>query len=313
MEYHNNNNDNYNNLSTEISMIETDSNNNQEKIENKLYGSVSTSLKNFNNLGNKIPQKEMDEKDFNSLDNILDSKIDNKEFNIYNLGNMDVNDKIKSDENENSEVFGDIKHILTSTLRTKLLIALFSSKKDLKSLRDELDKPSTSILHGIKELRKLKLIKKEDKFYELSSNGRILAANILKLIENTYSINNNFEFWKYHTIEAIPQNFLKKIYHIHNARSISSKDSSVGGIFRENSNEYLELVSKSRKIRILTSIFFDIHLDMIINNLNNNKNLELITTEEILDFMKINGYGYKWMSLEKDLNIKIWKFPKDFH
>lgn len=230
---------------------------------------------------------------------------------MANVVNVDIDD-VNNDKNRNSEVFNDIKHILTSALRTKLLIALFSSKKDLKSLRNDLDKPATSILHGIKELRKLKLIKKEDKFYALSSNGTILAANILNLIENTCFINNNFEFWKHHTIEDIPQNFLKKIYYIHNARHISSIDSSVGGFFTENSNEYLELVSKSKNIKILTPIFFDIQLDIIINNLDINRNLELITTEEILDFMKLNGYGYKLLSLEKDVNIKIWKFPKDF-
>jgi len=51
---------------------------------------------------------------------------------------------------------------------------------------------------------------------------------------------------------------------------------------------------------------------MVINNLNINGSLELITTEEILDFMRINDHGYKLTSLKKDIDIKIWKFPRDF-
>lgn len=115
----------------------------------------------------------------------------------------------------------------------------------MKSIRDDLDKPSTSILHGVRQLKKLNLIKKEESIYGLSSKGMILAANILKLIENTYSINNNCDFWKYHTIDDIPQKFLKKIHYIHNARQFSSEN----GFCTENSNEYLNLISKSKKLR----------------------------------------------------------------
>ncbi|MBZ9571682.1 DUF1724 domain-containing protein [Methanobrevibacter sp. TMH8] len=286
---------------------------------------MNNKSKNFHdvNINNSNGNKKVNN---NDITNVTD--VDDSNNNIDNMGDIDViipddsadvekinnsnNISHKSDEKRNSEIFNDIKRILTSTLRTKLLISLFSSKKDLKSLRAELDKPSTSILHGVKQLRKLKLIKKEDGIYELSSNGKILAANILKLVENTSSINNNVEFWNQHTIEDIPQTFLKKIYNIHNARHISSINSSIGGIFSENLNEYLEFVSKSRKIKILTPIFFDIQLDIIINNLISNVDLELITTDEILDYMRVNGYGYKLISLKKHVNIKIWKYPKDF-
>lgn len=239
---------------------------------------------------------------------IDDRIIDNEVIDDEIIDNEAFENRAIEKEVTSSEVFNDIKHILTSELRTKLLISLFSSKKELKSIRNDLDKPSTSILHGVRQLRKLNLIKKEENIYELSSKGMILAANILKLIENTYSINNNSDFWKYHTIDDIPQKFLKKIHYIHNARHISSEN----GFCTESSNEYLDLISKSGKIKILTPIFFDIQLDMVINNLNINGSLELITTEEILDFMRINGHGYKLISLKEDLDIKIWKFPKDF-
>ena len=239
---------------------------------------------------------------------VIDDKVIDNEGNFKIIDNDAIENEGIEKEIKNSEVFNDMKHILTSELRTKLLISLFSSKKELKFIRKDLDKPSTSILHGIKQLKKLNLIKKEESIYGLSSKGMILAANILKLIENTFSINNNCDFWKHHTIDDIPQKFLKKIHHIHNARQVSSEN----GVCTENSNEYLELISKSRKIKIVTPIFFDIHLDMVINNLNSNESLELITTEEILDFMRINGHGYKLISLKEDLDIKIWKFPRDF-
>jgi len=275
----------------------------------------------YNIIDNEVMDNEINynECDYNIIDNrVLDERINYSEGDYNILYNGIIDDKTidsecfenKAIEKEikNSEVFNDIKHILTSELRTKLLISLFSSKKELKFIRNDLNKPSTAILHGIRQLKKRNLIKKEENIYVLSSKGMILAANVLKLIENTYSINNNRDFWKYHTIEDIPQKFLKKIHYIHNARHISSEN----GFCTENSNEFLDLISKSRKIKILTPIFFDIQLDMVINNLSINGSLELITTEEILDFMRVNGNGYKLIALKKNLDIKIWKFPSDF-
>ena len=91
-------------------------------------------------------------------------------------------------KNENHE-FKNIKYILTSTMRTKLIISIYEKEKNLEELRNELKKPSATILHGLKELENLNFVKKINKNYSLTSNGYLLAVNMLKLIENWYSIN----------------------------------------------------------------------------------------------------------------------------
>ena len=55
--------------------------------------------------------------------------------------------------------FRDIKYILTSSMRTKLLISLYEKGKNLEELRNDIPKPSATILHGLKELEKIKLKK----------------------------------------------------------------------------------------------------------------------------------------------------------
>ena len=114
-------------------------------------------------------------------------------------------------KNENHE-FKNIKYILTSTMRTKLIISIYEKEKNLEELRNELKKPSATILHGLKELENLNFVKKINKNYSLTSNGYLLAVNMLKLIENWYSINKNEIFWNRHDLKCIPKDLLKKLF-----------------------------------------------------------------------------------------------------
>ena len=63
-------------------------------------------------------------------------------------------------KNELKEEYQGIKYILTSTMRTKLLLSIYNESKNLDDLRIELEKPSATILHGLKELENLNFVKK---------------------------------------------------------------------------------------------------------------------------------------------------------
>jgi len=249
----------------------------------------------------------MNKKDINNITtNNTINKIINNTTDITDI----ISDSAIDGDNE---IFTNIKHILSSTLRTRLLICLFLGKKDLKSLRNDLGKPSTSILHGMKELDKLNLIKKEKKFYGLSSNGTILAMNIIKLIQNIYSINNNSLFWESHYIKDIPYESLKKIHLIQNAKSIRSSDSDLA----KTSKEYVNLVSKSKDIKVLLPIFSSIHIEALLKSLNDGANLELIVNKNILEFIRNNDYGKKFSlfikdNINEDHSLKLWELSKDF-
>ena len=67
--------------------------------------------------------------------------------------------------------YRDIKYILTTNMRAKLLLALYEIPKNLDELRKELTKPSATILHGLKELETINLVNKAQKCYDLTSNG----------------------------------------------------------------------------------------------------------------------------------------------
>ena len=53
---------------------------------------------------------------------------------------------------ELNDEYQNVKYILTSSMRTKLLLVLYEHSKKLEDIRKDLKKPSATILHGLKEL-----------------------------------------------------------------------------------------------------------------------------------------------------------------
>lgn len=207
-----------------------------------------------------------------------------------------------------TQEFKNVKYILTSSMRTLILVVLYNNRRNLNEMRDELKKPSATILHGLKELEENNLIKKDRKYYELTSNGYLLATNIIKLIDNWYSIEKNKYFWNNHDLSGIPENLLNKLYLLKDAQFISSTTSDLSNAF----NTYIELISTSSELTITLPIYSENHLKHLINLLKNGdlKQLTLLVNTEILQTIKRNRYLKK--SLIENENVNIIETHKNF-
>ncbi len=197
--------------------------------------------------------------------------------------------------------YRDIKYILTSSMRTKLLLALYNIPKNLDDLRRDLTKPSATILHGLKELETINLVKKAHKCYELTSNGYLLTTNMIKLIENWYSLSKSEHFWDNHDLSDLPEDVLKNVYLLKDANYINSTTSDLSLAF----NQYIKSISKSSELRIILPIYSENHFKHIINLLNNGKleKLELIISEEIFNSISCNELFTE--KLLDNMNVKI--------
>ena len=211
----------------------------------------------------------------------------------------------KQTREELTKEFKGIKYILTSGMRSKLLLAVYEKPKNLDDLRTELEKPSATILHGLKELETNNLIRKVNKYYELTSNGYIITTNMVKLIENWYSVNKSKLFWNNHDLSDIPEDVLKNIYLLKDARYINSTTSDLSNAF----NAYIKLISKAEKLKIILPIYSENHFKHLIQILKKNKftSLELMITEEIKDAIQKNEYLNKSILQNEKVKIKCIK------
>ena len=126
-----------------------------------------------------------------------------------------VGDLMIFDEDDYSKKIGDflvVRFLLASKIRPKLLLLLSDSYYDLNAFRKDLNKPSASILHGLKELESVNLVKKNFKYYYLTSKGVLYSASLKKLYEDLYIFQSNKDFWLNHSIESIPEESFKNAY-----------------------------------------------------------------------------------------------------
>ena len=187
---------------------------------------------------------------------------------------------------ELSKEFKDIKYILTSSMRTKLLLAIYDMPMNLDELRSMLKKPSATILHGLKELEAINLVKRSQKYYELTSNGYLLTTNMIKLIDNWYSLSKSEIFWNNHDLSDIPEEIIRNIYLLKDAEYISSTTSDLSIAF----NKYIKLISKAKELKILLPIYSENHFKHMIDFLNEGKleRLDLIVNKEIYNSIRRN-------------------------
>lgn len=95
------------------------------------------------------------------------------------------------------------------------------------------------------------MLKKVQKYYQLTSNGYLLTTNMIKLIDNWYATNKNEDFWNIHDLTAIPQENLKNIYLLRNAECITSTTSNLSKAY----NSYSKLIENAEELKITLPIF----------------------------------------------------------
>ena len=210
--------------------------------------------------------------------------------------------KVETRKQLNQE-FKNVKYILTSGMRTRLLLAIYGESKRLEELRNDLQKPSATILHGLKELESINLIKKNQKYYQLTSNGYLLTTNLLKLIDNWYAIDKNRLFWNNHDLSGISNEMLKNIYLLKDCEYIHSTTSDLSNAF----NNYINLLSTGKTIKIILPIYSENHLKHMTQLLNDKKikKIDLITNSEIIKSIENNEIFKKTLINNEKVRIII--------
>ena len=209
----------------------------------------------------------------------------------------------EEDSPNNYNDFLTVRFLLASKMRPLLLLLLSDRAYDLNDFREELDKPSASILHGLKELERINLIKKNFKKYSLSSKGVLCSASLKKLFKDLYIFEINRDFWLNHSIESIPNESFKNTYLLKDSVFVESDEHNLSKSF----TKYLELLSNCGNMEIILPIFLEEHLEIILENLENGDNLLLITNEEVLSSLNLIDFSKKGQVIIRkvDYDLKI--------
>lgn len=207
------------------------------------------------------------------------------------------------------ESFEFIKFILSSNIRLKILLYLYSESHKLDEIALELGKNITNISRTIKELMEKEIIEKSGKNYCLTESGFLIAMTIKNLFNKWSSIEDNTSFWEKHVIKSHDISFINHFQCLKNSKIIYSDNVN----FNKTLDIYLDYLKKARTLKVILPIFSNIHLNAFLNVIsNNNAALELITTKDILEVIEESSFSKTFNKLRNEEKIKVY-LSDDIH
>lgn len=215
---------------------------------------------------------------------------------------MDKNDILGIYDN----IMDDLKFYGISSVRMKIIISLMDGPKKTKQLRELTGIQSSTILHGISELEKQKIVLRDGDCYFLSEIGEILTPKLVELTKTLNVIRKFQNLWINHEINAIPENLLMEIGGLSDSQLIEADNADISKAYVS----YADVLTKSKSIRGVSTIFHPHFIKTFVEILDNNEvEIELILSDAVLkktiksinpsnlkDFIKLNSSG----------NINLW-------
>ena len=176
------------------------------------------------------------------------------------------------------DVKDDLKFFVTSDVRVKILLSLNKGSKNLANLRKELHFSSSTILHGMYQLEEKDFIFREAGNYYLSQLGEISTHKLIDVIKSIHTMNKGRNLFLNHEIGSIPPELLKDIGCLESSTVISSKSTDIIKPYVIVS----KFISESNNVKHLSSVFFASNIQLLFENLEENSQIHLLFTEEIL-------------------------------
>ena len=208
------------------------------------------------------------------------------------------------------DVKDDLKFQGISSVRIKIMISLYEGPQKTKDLREITGIPSSTLIHGINELEKQKLISRKGDDFFLSETGLIWTLKLIDIIKTRRLLKNTKNFWINHNIESIPQDLLMKIGDLSSSNLIENEPDDMLKTYRT----YLHIVSNSKEVKGFLPVSYPNYTETFAKLLKENTYVELILTREIL-LNTINSLNPEDLSEFKRLisenKLKIWEIKED--
>ena len=149
----------------------------------------------------------------------------------------------------------DIKFLAVSNVRTKILLSLHDGPKKLAYLRENTGIASSTIIHGLGQLESRNWIGRRGDNSYLTSKGKIILVNFIKLMEKLETINKQHIFWKNHNLDGIPLKLQKDIHVLSESYLVEVKLDNL----EEPFTRYLEMLSNANNICAVLPVCFSRH------------------------------------------------------
>jgi predicted transcriptional regulator len=173
-----------------------------------------------------------------------------------------------------------LRFLIKSDVRVKILISLTEGAKNIAQLKKELNRSSSTILHGIYQLESKDIISRESGQYSLSKTGEIYSYKLLDMVKSIHTLEKCKNIFLNHEIDCIPPELLKDLGYLEDSRLINSITTDILRPHKVLTN----YISQSRNVKHLSSILYAPNIQILFSNMDE-REVHLLLTREILDKM----------------------------
>lgn len=210
----------------------------------------------------------------------------------------------------NQNNFEYIQYILSGSFRIEILLELYESEKNVKELKEILNKSESNILHYLKDFEEKTLVKREKDSYSLTSKGFLIIKHVIKLISNWETINSQLDFWDNHLYDKFPLSFILNMDLWDNSELVTYDNLD----YNKASHVYSDLITKSKYIKVMLPVFSTYHLDALLSSVEKNDGiLELITSKVILQNIYNSDLSKRFFKLKANGKLKVWVTDTALH
>ena len=194
-----------------------------------------------------------------------------------------------------------LKFIISSRVRTKMLISLTEGAKTSGIIREELGQGASTIIHAARDLEKERLLEEKEDGYHLTPIGNVIALKLIDTFKTMNVLNTHKDFWLSHDIDGIPREFLERIGELEEAEVIKSTPSNVFKTF----SYYFQLVRNAKKVIGVSPILHPRFPPIIEKLVNKGTDVKLVLTDEIFEIGK-EKYYHLFQELINKKNFQVW-------
>jgi predicted transcriptional regulator len=173
----------------------------------------------------------------------------------------------------------DMKFLVMSDVRSKILLSLREGPKDLADLRNDMEFSSSTILHGMYLLEDKKLISRESGEYYLSQIGEIAVLKLMNLMQACSAMKKNEGLFLDHEINVIPQSLLAGIECLESGQIVESSSQDLMKPY----NMLLKNVLNANTVYFISSVFYPFCLELLQKSQQQDVTLNFILTRDVRD------------------------------
>jgi predicted transcriptional regulator len=204
------------------------------------------------------------------------------------------------------EVKDYMKFLVTSDVRSKILISLYERPKCLADLRNDIKFSSSTILHGMYLLEDRNLVFRESGNYCLSQMGKIAVLKLINLMKACSAMKKSEGLFLGHEINVIPRPLLECIECLESGRIMGASSQDL----MKHYNMLLENVLKANTIYFVSSVFYPLFLDILQKSHDLDITLNFILTRDVWGTILENRRDLL-ENLVPSSKIKLWEIKDD--